>query len=205
MRHSRHEAHCFRSSLIDHVCDNPDGHILTWFYCDGRSENPTRRLRYLLGSIYRQILEAIDDDKRLAEIVNHVQLLRNEERKSAKNEIGALFVNNIAELCKSLGQSIYIFVDGIDESHDAEEICQRLLQLGQICWIHRIVVSSRPEKDIEKWLQKQLRLEITEEMNLPDLERHIDHCLETHKKLERIGTEEKIRIKRELLNERRRR
>ena len=116
-----------------------------------------------------------------------------------------MFVNNIGNLCNSIRRTVYIFVDGIDESYDPEEICKHLIQLGSTWWIYRILVSSRPEVEIKQHLKWQPHLEVTEEMNASDLELHIDHRLETDKKLKKMKPKTKLMIKSELLSDRGRR
>jgi hypothetical protein len=118
-------------------------------------------------------------------------------------ERDGLFIQNISRLCRSISKTIYIFVDGVDESPEAEAICARLLQLGMSPQVHRILVCSRPEIEIKNFFEHQPTLEITEDLNGGDLKIHVDHMLDTDPKLRRIKQAQKNEIKKALLEARR--
>jgi hypothetical protein len=142
-------------------------------------------------------------DRSLSEAVDYLRLLRRQERTHSDLDTADLFVTHISVLCSFAAKTFYIFIDGIDESPEHEEICAQLIKLGNSPQVHRILVCSRPEIEIKNYFKYQPTLELTEDLNAGDLQIHVDHMLHTDAKLCRLEKAEKTDIKRALLEARR--
>ena len=195
-----------RSSIINNLREFCQHHqsTLLWFYCDGRSGNRKTQRRILFGSIYRQLIEnafAISTDP--AGIVDHLENFRKQERDVPDSMISRFFVKNLANQCTHLNhlRTIYVLIDGIDESQHAQELSIALTWLADNCERVKALVTCRPEQEIEEVFNGRPvpRIDITETLISNDLQIHIDRTLELDEKFRRVRVETKTRIRENLL------
>ena len=94
---------------------------------------------------------------------------------------------------------IYIVIDGIDECPNRPDLCQKILDMagGNI----KLLVTSRPERDITEVFKNQNRLEITDDFSGPDIAIHIDWMFEHDDKLKTVKLEMKKDFKTHLLSQ----
>jgi hypothetical protein len=177
--------------------------ILTWFYCNGRSEGPKRKPRYIFGGIYRQILEALEVKNIVtpSRIITHLQNMQKEERKYSDAHICHFFGQYYMQVLKDESMKpLYILVDGIDESPEAVEIATTLLALEQNCRSVRVLLTCRPERRIEEVLDQCPRIETTADTFAPDRKKCLEWNLKTDEKLKAMDLEIKEKIIKELLS-----
>ena len=81
--------------------------IVTWFYCDGRSESRTTDPRCIFGSILRHFDERIGRNC-LPELLGYLNKFRSEEKSKAKSEVGQLFIGFIAKICAAFEKMLLL-------------------------------------------------------------------------------------------------
>lgn len=175
--------------------------MVTWFYCDGRSESRTTEPRCILGSILRQLIDRIDRN-RLHEVLAYLKEFRSEEKGTAKNKIGETFIKFIVKICATFGKKLFVIVDGIDESPEAKQLSFDMIDLAAnfvpTPLVH-VLVSSRPETDIERVLCHQVRIHLEKDLVSKDLETHLNWRLDNDESLKKMDNWTKKKVKKALL------
>jgi hypothetical protein len=95
---------------------------------------------------------------------------------------------------------LYILIDGIDESLEAVEIAKTLLALERNSGHMRILLTCRPERQIEDALLRCSRIETTSDTFAPDRKRCLKWNLRFDEKLKDIEPEMKDKIMDKLLS-----
>jgi len=89
-----------------------------------------------------------------------------------------------------------VIVDGTDEAPQAKQLSFNMVDLAAASapLVH-VLVSSRPETSIERVLCRQLRIPLTKDSVLNDLETHLNSRLDNEEgfKLMSNGTKQKVR------------
>ena len=171
--------------------------VLIWFYCDGRSERRKTDARYIFGSLYRQLFEV----NHFTGAVAHLEHFQNCERKTTERKIGLVFVANIVHICQRLKKTVYILIDGIDESPEAGNLSMLILQLVKDSTAVKVLVTCRPETDIEAQFINCPRIEITEVLLTKDIDIHLQWNLDFDPKLKQMRERTKKEIKKQLLDQ----
>jgi hypothetical protein len=169
---------------------------LAWFYCDGtRNLSARTDIRYILGSILRQLLEASEKSK--GSHLKSLKQLQETANDTVDSKLANLFIDTILSTSKTFSQ-VYIVVDGIDECPKRTELCESILKLSGANV--KVLITSRRERDIADLLHNQNQVEISKDSSSADISIHIDWMFENDKKLTAIKSDLKKQIKSELLS-----
>jgi hypothetical protein len=186
-----------RSSIVDTLLKSGSedpSFGLAYFYCDGTSNLSAKiETRFILGSILRQLLES-SDTKNLS--IEPLQRFQKESRSYTNSRLVKLLVDAIFQFSKSF-REVYIIVDGIDECVSCTDLYNSLLTLADANI--KVLVISRPERNIEEAFSRHERLEFTENFSHADISTHIDWSFEQDKRLKMIKPELQNEIKLQLL------
>ena len=160
--------------------------------------------RYVLGSIYRQILEALERYGKITTsgIIASLRVLRKEEPKYPDSRVCDFFGSHIfGIITQAVTNPLYILIDGIDESPDAVEMIGTLVKLANYPKsVIRVLLTCRPERKIEEALHECLRLETTNETFAPDRKTCLMWNLKFDVKLRDLSPEMKDKIIGDLLS-----
>ena len=121
---------------------------------------------------------------------------QNDNRDIANSKLAMEFIKVIKQLVLC---EIYIVIDGIDECPNRPDLCQKILDMagGNI----KLLVTSRPERDITEVFKNQNRLEITDNFSRHDIAIHIDLMFNQDEQLKKVKSEMKKDIKTQLLSQ----
>ena len=157
---------------------------MAWFYCDGRTADVRKgQQRYIFGSIYRQLITALVQG-RLPKMVEHLEGIQAEVRKTSTSKIGQLFATNIVYICGAYGKELNVMVDGLDESPEAGNISEQLRAMAyRQPQVVKVLICSRHEQEILTQLTNELPLQITTSSVANDIKRHIASRFNSERKL----------------------
>jgi len=158
--------------------------------------------RYIFGSIYRQMLEAVERYGIVSQskVITHLQALQKEESKYSDSRILDFFGQYIREFNGTSTKPLYLLVDGIDECPEAVEIAQTLARLAFHSKSVRVLLTCRPERKIEEALLNCLRIETTNETFAPDRLKYVEWNLSHDERLKNLEPEIKEKVKNRLLS-----
>jgi hypothetical protein len=139
---------------------------------------------------------------RIQELLEHLNEFRRKGKGTAKSEIGKLFIEFIPKICKAFGKSLFVIVDGLDESPQAKQLSFDMCDLAKYSALLpdvSVLVSSRPETVVERVLSNKLRIHITEALVSNDLETHLNSRIEKDENLKAMDNSTKKKVKKGLL------
>jgi ATP/maltotriose-dependent transcriptional regulator MalT len=181
----------YRSSIIHTLTSQTENTKagVAFFYCDGNSPEK-QSLRTILGSLVRSLIPAS----------GFSDLDKLKELKDKYKGSSVVSVDNLKSIFKDVASSInevYLVVDGLDECENREELLTTLSSLPS-CQSSSInlLVTSRPETDIDKAFSGKPRLQI-DQLVRADISSYVSWRLTHEEKLKRIkgGLKEEIQEK----------
>lgn len=166
-----------RSSSIDHVARENLAHststAIAYHYCEF-SQPATLDPAKILGSIVRQIVDQADYIPSIVQDSYHAL--------SGGPPSMQTLVQLLEQLANQEFKTIYIFIDGLDECPTRQSLLKSLNEVLRALrkkGTFRILLSSRPEYDLEQALANEPCFSI--------LRRHVEPSLEAHARIEIKG------------------
>lgn len=184
-----------------------------YFFIDGKDEATSKTSRiydYVLFSLYRMTRHSLDVLDKSNDIVSRYLGQRaipnektNDSRTSHSNQTGfnarATFEDAFIELVKTIGTSVILVFDALDECVDRQpaHLLRSLQRLTneEGCNI-KVLISGRPEDDLTTSLMGSSRINI-EKHNEKDILRHLEGEME---RLPGFSTSERSDAVREIAN-----
>ncbi|KAH6962195.1 hypothetical protein BKA56DRAFT_598467 [Ilyonectria sp. MPI-CAGE-AT-0026] len=186
------------SKVIDHVNKvKQSGQAMAYFYCK-RDDETRRNPQGILRSFIRQIASISHHDDMIHEAV---QGLRN---KLEKDKCGDLDIPTcqgiLATLIRSYTSTTFI-LDALDECDDepCAELMTALQTLMEECSRLKLFISSRPDRDIQRYFGSQPLIKIQATDNQDDIRKYVQEKLSSDRRWEGVSLELQEEIQRELL------
>lgn len=190
-----------RSSIIDNLSayasEKPSIGLL-WFYCDGsRNISAKTEPRYILGSVLRQLWELLIRSKGSQDTITLIQRLQEKSRCVVDSKLVGMMIEAIHSIAKHFHE-VYIVIDGIDECSAQTDLCKIAIELAVVPI--KVLVTSRPEREISEIFFEKIQLEITEEISSADISTHVDWIFRNDLILKKIKLDLKGHIMSQLVS-----
>jgi len=166
---------------------------LAIFYCDGNVPEK-KDLRWILGSVIRQLVPA-STDTNCAHMKSLKLLRKNNIDKPCEVSELASSIHSISKLYKE----VYVIVDGLDECSKPTDVCVAISTLAHENI--KILVTSRPDRDIANSFSAEPTLEIKDAWVNEDIATYIDWRLARDETLVVIKPGLKLDIKNSLVKQ----
>lgn len=184
--------------MIDHVNKvKQSGQAMAYFYCK-RDDETRRNPQRILRSFIRQIASISHHDDMVHEAV---QGLRNTLEKDKCADLDIPTCQRIlATLIRSYTSTTFI-LDALDECDDepCTELMTALQTLMAECSRLKLFISSRPDRDIQRYFGSQPLIKIQATDNQDDIGKYVQEKLSNDRRWEGVSVELREEIQRELL------
>jgi hypothetical protein len=192
------QSYRFRSSIIEELRGNQRENSsigLAFFFCDGNYTDK-QNARCILGSLAKQLLHEFCVIPGNAHL-EYLKRLRMDFRQSSATPLLDSLVF-ILEWAANLYHMVYIIVDGLDECSDRRPLVDSLLKLTTKKI--NLLITSRPEKDIEKAFHERSSVGVGIDCVREDIATHVNWKLQHDESFERFGVKLKSEIREKLTN-----
>lgn len=168
------------SSIVEKLKEEPDSRIVLFFFCKTGDDGTQRAgsiLRNLIFQIYEKTRDSPEVYAQCAKVITKVQNSNKTKRgemveysKSVKN-----LKQILEEVIRIFGKRVFVVIDALDECKDrkSEDLLAALQGLVESDLNIKIILASRPETDIEEFMQDISRVEVNQGSNSVDIKAYL--------------------------------
>lgn len=168
------------SSIVEKLKEEPDSRVVLFFFCK-TGDDSTQRAGSILRNLIFQLYEKTRDSPKVYAQCTKVIAKAQNSNKTKRGEMVeySKSVKNLKQILEEIirifGKRVFVVIDALDECKDrkSEDLLAALQGLVEADLGIKIILASRPETDIEEFLQDISRVEVNQVSNSVDIKSYL--------------------------------